>query len=317
MKEKKIRKTWKGILCLVVIVMMLCGSTMVFAETGELTTQCIDANAFISDPWGTVGNAISNGISNGVNALRYGDLYRRYGDFSVTLQMGNGSEVIGPNTIVSWIRVSDNGNEYYDDGKLNEYASNLAAKYNSTETKNTFMTSYGYEISIPSTTYSWVLNQQATANAIRNVLYAHQTQTIYPVWAQTAGNASTYVEISLTNQRLFLYKDGQQIMATDVVTGNTALGRGTPAGYYTIKSKSRKNLPLPLCLLQQQDEVPDDIFHFSMLSRLPPIRVYTISIYSPCLTLSSLTVPYPCIPYDCTKKPDNQYKAVLFLNSQM
>ena len=178
MKEKKIRKTWKGILCLVIIVMMLCGSTMVFAETGELTTQCIDANAFISDPWGTVGNAISNGISNGVNALRYGDLYRRYGDFSVTLQMGNGSEVIGPNTIVSWIRVSDNGNEYYDDGKLNEYASNLAAKYNSTETKNTFMTSYGYEISIPSTTYSWVLNQQATANAIRNALYAHQTQTI-------------------------------------------------------------------------------------------------------------------------------------------
>lgn len=81
MKEKKIRKTWKGILCLVIIVMMLCGSTMVFAETGELTTQCIDANAFISDPWGTVGNAISNGISNGVNALRYGDLYRRYGDF--------------------------------------------------------------------------------------------------------------------------------------------------------------------------------------------------------------------------------------------
>ena len=239
MKEKKIRKTWKGILCLVIIVMMLCGSTMVFAETGELTTQCIDANAFISDPWGTVGNAISNGISNGVNALRYGDLYRRYGDFSVTLQMGNGSEVIGPNTIVSWIRVSDNGNEYYDDGKLNEYASNLAAKYNSTETKNTFMTSYGYEISIPSTTYSWVLNQQATANAIRNALYAHQTQTIYPVWAQTAGNASTYVEISLTNQRLFLYKDGQQIMATDVVTGNTALGRGTPAGYYTIKSKAR------------------------------------------------------------------------------
>ena len=56
MKEKKIRKTWKGILCLVIIVMMLCGSTMVFAETGELTTQCIDANAFISDPWGTVGN---------------------------------------------------------------------------------------------------------------------------------------------------------------------------------------------------------------------------------------------------------------------
>lgn len=242
MKEKKNRKTWKGFLCLVVVVMMLCSFTMVFAEAGELTTQCIDANEFIADPWGTVGNAISNGIESGVNVLRYGDLYRRYGDFTVTIQMGKGNEVLGPNTIVSWIRVSENGNEYYDDGKLNEYVNNLAAKYNSSETKNTFMTSYGYEISIPSTTYSWILNQQETVNIIRNALYAHQTQTINPVWTQMPANSSTYVEICLANQRLFLYKNGQQIMATDIVTGNVAQGRGTPAGYYTIKSKERNTV---------------------------------------------------------------------------
>ena len=242
MKEIKYRKTWKGILCFVIIVLMLCGNTMVFAETGVLTTQCIDANAFISDPWGAMGNVISNGIANGVNAIRYGDLYRRYGDFSITLQMGKGIETIGPSTIVSWIQIGESGNEYYDDGKLNEYVNSLAAKYNSTETKNTFMTSYGNEIAIPSTTYGWILNQQATANNIRNALYAHQTQTIDPVWVQTASNGSTYVEISLSNQRLFLYKDGQQVLVTDIVTGNTSLGRGTPAGYYTIKSKERNTV---------------------------------------------------------------------------
>lgn len=239
MKENKNRKKWKGILCILFIVIMLCSSTMAFAENLEMTTQCINTNSFLSDPWGTVGDAISNGFSNGVNALRFGDLYRRYGNFTVTLQMGKGAEVIGPSTIVSWIRVGENGNEYYDDNKLNEYVNNLASKYNSTETKDTFMTSYGYEISIPSTTYGWVLNQQATADSIRNALYAHQTQTINPVWAQTASNGSTYVEISLSNQQLFLYKDGQKILETNVVTGNTSLGRGTPAGYYTIKNKTR------------------------------------------------------------------------------
>ena len=222
MKENKNRKKWKGILCILFIVIMLCSSTMAFAENLEMTTQCINTNSFLSDPWGTVGDAISNGFSNGVNALRFGDLYRRYGNFTVTLQMGKGAEVIGPSTIVSWIRVGENGNEYYDDNKLNEYVNNLASKYNSTETKDTFMTSYGYEISIPSTTYGWVLNQQATADSIRNALYAHQTQTINPVWAQTASNGSTYVEISLSNQQLFLYKDGQKI---DTSTVSKAIGK--------------------------------------------------------------------------------------------
>lgn len=220
------------------VLSLLCGFAAASAYNEELTTNSFDVSAFVQDPWGALGNAISGGVSAGVNALRYGDLYRRYGDFSLTLQMGNAQEVIGPSTIVSWIAVGENGNEYYDDGKLNAYASSLASKYNTSETKNTFMTSYGYEISIPSTTYGWVLNQSSTVNVIRNALYAHQTQTIYPVWAQTADSGSTYVEISLEHQQLFIYKDGQQVLSTPVVTGNTSLGRGTPAGYYTIKSKT-------------------------------------------------------------------------------
>lgn len=230
------KTTARAILCLAVILSLLCSFAAASASTEELTTNCIDGAAFLSDPWGAVGDAISNGISTGVNALRYGDLYRRYGDFTVTLQMNNGAETIGADKIVSWIRVAENGNEYYDSQQIAAYVSELAGRYNTNS--SSFMTSYGYAIDIGGN-YGWQLNQTATANLIINTLYAHQTTTIYPVWSQTAANGSTYVEISIANQHLFLYKDGQRIMDTDVVTGNTSQGRSTPTGYFTIKSKQR------------------------------------------------------------------------------
>jgi len=49
----------------------------------------------------------------------------------------------------------------------------------------------------------------------------------------------TYVEINLTKQHMWFYKNGTLIADTDVVTGNTSLKRGTPAGVYSLKYKVR------------------------------------------------------------------------------
>ena len=232
---------WKSVLCVVMIITMLCSFALASASTTELTTNCVDQAApFLSDPWGAVGNVISNGF----NVVKSADLYRRYGDFSITLQLGDAQETVGPNTIVSCIAVADNGNEYYEDSKISAYVAELAGKYNTADKQNSFMTSYGYEIPVPGGVYGWLLNQGGTAEVLKEALYAHQSKTVNAVWSQTAGSygsgdiGSTYVEVSIQNQHLFLYKDGQKILETDVVTGNTSLGRGTPTGFYKINSKS-------------------------------------------------------------------------------
>ncbi len=47
----------------------------------------------------------------------------------------------------------------------------------------------------------------------------------------------TYVEISLSDQKLWYYKNGSLIIESDIVTGCLKLGRKTPAGAYYVKYK--------------------------------------------------------------------------------
>ena len=48
-----------------------------------------------------------------------------------------------------------------------------------------------------------------------------------------------FVEVSIKEQKLWLFKNGNLILETDVVTGNKRLGRSTPKGSYKVRSKSR------------------------------------------------------------------------------
>ena len=49
---------------------------------------------------------------------------------------------------------------------------------------------------------------------------------------------STYIEICIEQQHMWVYKNGKQIASTDVVTGNKG-NNDTPKGYYHVQSKSR------------------------------------------------------------------------------
>ncbi|MDE7006624.1 MAG: L,D-transpeptidase, partial [Lachnospiraceae bacterium] len=51
----------------------------------------------------------------------------------------------------------------------------------------------------------------------------------------------TYIEVDMTNQMMYYYKDGELTIETPVVTGNTSLRRGTPTGtnYVYNKQKNR------------------------------------------------------------------------------
>ncbi len=50
---------------------------------------------------------------------------------------------------------------------------------------------------------------------------------------------NTYVEINLTAQHLFFYKDGELIVESDFVSGNPSRGNATPDGAYSLTYKER------------------------------------------------------------------------------
>ena len=50
---------------------------------------------------------------------------------------------------------------------------------------------------------------------------------------------SSYVEIDMGNQHLYLYIDGEIILESDFVSGNISRGFGTPAGVFGLTYKER------------------------------------------------------------------------------
>ena len=66
-----------------------------------------------------------------------------------------------------------------------------------------------------------------------------------PVYYQEAAShgekdyGDSYVEINLTSQHLFVYKDGQKVLDTDFVSGNISTNHGTHTGTYGITYKER------------------------------------------------------------------------------
>ena len=67
-----------------------------------------------------------------------------------------------------------------------------------------------------------------------------------PVYSQTANShgendyGNSYVEINLTAQHLFLYKDGVLVTESDFVSGNVAKGHATPGGAFMLTYKTLK-----------------------------------------------------------------------------
>ena len=110
----------------------------------------------------------------------------------------------------------------------------LLEKYDTIFRPRKFQTSYGTEVLIDQGDYGWWMDTDQEVAELTEMIEQGQSGERTPVYRQTAASydtpdyGNTYVEINLTAQHLFLYKDGQLILESDFVSGNMARGYTTP-----------------------------------------------------------------------------------------
>lgn len=164
---------------------------------------------------------------------------------TVTYTFGDSREVLNGDTISSWTGIGEDGSVYLDSGKVTEYVKGLASKYDTYNKAKTLKTSYGPTVKISGGMYGWRINQAQEADELSAIIRSGESQTREPVYKQKAAShgsadyGSTYVEINLTAQHLYYYKDGKLITQSDFVSGNEAKGWSTPAGVYPLTYKER------------------------------------------------------------------------------
>lgn len=173
------------------------------------------------------------------------DKMNKYAKMSVTYQFGDSTETLNGDQIHGWLIANADGSVSVDSSKVSEYVSEMAKAHNTSNKAKTLKTSYGSTIQVSGGTYGWKINQTAETEALASIIASGESTTREPEYSQKAAShgandyGDTYVEINLTGQHLFFYKEGKLVVESDFVSGNLAKGWGTPAGSYPLAYKQK------------------------------------------------------------------------------
>lgn len=142
----------------------------------------------------------------------------------------------------------ENGNFLFDNEKISIYLSELLQRYNTVGTNLKFRTTNGDFVEVKYNKYGTEIDVEAETEYIINALNTGVRETYIPNYKQEGyvrglndiGN--TYIEVDMTLQKLYGYKDGELIVETDIVTGNMRRGWDTPAGVNYVYAKQKKRI---------------------------------------------------------------------------
>jgi lipoprotein-anchoring transpeptidase ErfK/SrfK len=185
--------------------------------------------------------------SNSPNIIEAKDMLNKYLSSKITYTFGERKETLDYSIINKWLTVDNNFIVTFDEEKVKEFVQSLSKKYNTVGRTRTFVTSSRRTIRISGGDYGWRINPVKEAQALSTSIKEGQTVTKEPAYSRAAffhgGNnrdiGNTYVEIDLTKQHLWFYKNGSLIAQGNVVTGNVSKKNSTPRGIYGLKYKQK------------------------------------------------------------------------------
>ncbi|WP_411955927.1 peptidoglycan binding domain-containing protein [Clostridium estertheticum] len=173
------------------------------------------------------------------------NMLNQYVSSKITYTFGDNKEFLDSSTINKWLTVDENIKVTLDEKEVENYIDVLASKYNTIGKRRNFVSSSGKAMNIDTGDYGWSINRVKETQALISIIKEGKTIAKEPAYTQTAlyhGNndmGNTYVEIDLTIQHLWFYKNGLLIVQGDIVTGTEGSENATPEGIYKLKYKEK------------------------------------------------------------------------------
>ncbi len=162
----------------------------------------------------------------------------------IIYKFGDEEEILDGKQISEWIKVEGTEVEF-DEEKVSEYVKSLARRHDTFGQPHAFTTHSGEQITITQGAYGWWINRpQETEELIAAIKSGYRGERT-PVYKEVAAQygepdyGNNYVEIDLTAQHLWVYKDGAVVAESDCVSGNISKNNGTHVGIYGITYKER------------------------------------------------------------------------------
>lgn len=159
------------------------------------------------------------------------------------------TETVAKEQIAQWLIVGNDGLTVSLDGEnMATYCTQLAQKHDVSKKKTgKFKTTAGSTIDVPVAAAGQTVDGNKLYESIYKAIDEKKSATVEAVYSdakvEETGEFVTYggnyCEVDLTNQMVYVYKDGKQVVSSQCVTGCIAKGHGTPTGVYSIFSMDK------------------------------------------------------------------------------
>nr|WP_319216099.1 L,D-transpeptidase family protein [uncultured Trichococcus sp.] len=151
------------------------------------------------------------------------------------------TETVPQTAIVEWLVVDENGEVSVNREGVAAYMQGLSDTYSTYSRTRDFLATDGETVQVPPGTYGWTLAVATETDKLVNYILAGEDVTVTPNFNGTGYHAdgtdigATYVEVDLSSQHMWYYKDGVIVLETDIVSGHPMTP--TPTGVFYIWNK--------------------------------------------------------------------------------
>lgn len=156
----------------------------------------------------------------------------------------NGTQVTVDGDIIATWLTWDEKRIYLDEEEVFRFIRDRSRENDTYGQEHLFGTSTGRIVRLKGNAFGWKTNREKELKELLRIVRAGVRTKREPVYmyegAAKGKNdiGSSYVEIDLGNQHLYLYVEGQRILESDFVSGNMSRGFGTPAGVFGLTYKT-------------------------------------------------------------------------------
>ncbi len=152
----------------------------------------------------------------------------------VSVEFGDRTVEIPTNKVASFIFIGDDGKIDVDNDALYDYLFTLSSDYDNAKKSGSqrIVTSYNVDPAY------YQIEEGLLSDSDADIVGTTEVETYHQASNQTSlPSAGTYIEVSISQQYMWLYNDDELVVGTPIVTGNVAEGWDTPTGTFKVWNK--------------------------------------------------------------------------------
>ena len=180
------------------------------------------------------------------------EVYNRYAKCSITFDFEDRKKVVDNDMVISWLMTKEDGSFVTTSGHviplnqdaIAEFVAQMAEETDTYGKDREFYSTLDGWITVPwtsSSMYGWKIDQNATVNQIMELIDKGESVTVEPIYAekgmtrQTDDIGTTYIDVDISAQHFWYYKNNELLMDYDIVSGlEVDPSRRTPRGIFKI-----------------------------------------------------------------------------------